>query len=92
MNNSQDKIIKVCDNIKKFLLEKNKRYGNSALEPIRIHSKADNVEQILVRLDDKLSRIKNSDEMRKNDIVDIIGYYVLLLVSKDYIDFEDLID
>ena len=89
---TQARIELTCDNIKKFLLEKNKRYGDSALNPVRIFSKLENDEQIKIRLDDKLSRIKNSDELRKNDIVDITGYLILLLISKDWNNFDDLID
>jgi hypothetical protein len=38
-----------------MLLSKNASYGNSALEPVRIFSKADPVEQLKVRLDDKVA-------------------------------------
>ena len=44
-------IAKICDDIRDLLLEKNRAYGNSALEPIRVFSKASNCEQILVRID-----------------------------------------
>ena len=50
-------IATVCDEIKAMLLEKNLSYGNSALAPLRIFSRADPVEQLNVRIDDKLSRI-----------------------------------
>ena len=40
------------------LLYKNQQYGDSALNPSRIFSKASAVEQLLVRIDDKLNRIK----------------------------------
>lgn len=73
-----------CDKIKKLLLEKNKRYGNSALEPIRVFSKSDNVEQLKVRIDDKLSRIQKSDPADTEDAVtDLIGYLILLKVAQD---------
>ena len=39
---SPDKIVKILDSIKKLLLEKNRRYGDSALNPRRIFSKLDN--------------------------------------------------
>jgi hypothetical protein len=55
---SQIKIAKVCDDIKDLLLQKNAKYGDSALNPVRVMSQASPVEQILVRIDDKLSRIK----------------------------------
>lgn len=82
----------VCDNLKSFLLEKNKRYGNSALEPVRIFSKADTSEQIKVRLDDKINRIKNSTEDRKNDYLDLMGYLVLFMVKKDWNNFDEFLD
>jgi len=81
----------VLDSIQQVLIEKNKRYGNSALEPLKIFSKKDASQAILQRLDDKLSRIKNSEELRKNDIFDLMGYLVLLSISEKW-DFFDLID
>jgi hypothetical protein len=82
----------VCDNLKYFLLEKNRRYGNSALEPARIFSKADSSEQIKVRLDDKINRIKNSNEDRENDYLDLMGYIVLFMVKKGWDDFKKYLD
>jgi len=90
-------IERTIENLKKFLLEKNKRYGNSALEPLSIftsHIKGEDqaLNNMLVRLDDKLKRIQNSEELRKNDIADIMGYLVLLCVNQGWDDFSDLID
>jgi len=87
----------VIKGIETFLLEKNKRYGNSALEPLSIFSSfVDSEDQaldnMLVRLDDKLKRIKNADELSKNDVADIIGYLILLCVNREWSDFSDLID
>lgn len=84
-------IMRVCSSIRDVLLEKNKRYGNSAIAPIRIFSNADPESGILIRLDDKLSRIKNSTELRKNDVFDLLGYLTLLCVQKEW-TFDDLID
>ena len=58
MTKTQDEISAVCNDIKELLLYKNKQYGDSALNPSRIFSKASAVEQLLVRIDDKLNRIK----------------------------------
>ena len=58
MTEIQQQIAAACDDIKELLLYKNKNYGNSALEPCRIFSNASPVEQLLVRIDDKLNRIK----------------------------------
>lgn len=88
---TQDKIVKVCDSVKNTLLEKNKRYGDSALKPMKVFSKLEAEDGICQRLDDKLSRIKNSEELRKNDVFDLIGYLTLLSVQKGW-TFEDLID
>jgi hypothetical protein len=92
LTESQLDIIRTMDSMKEFLLEKNRRYGDSALHPKRMFSKATTDEQILVRLDDKISRIQNSDELRKNDIADMIGYLALLCVAKQWVDFKDLLD
>ena len=80
----------IMENLASFLTEKNKRYGNSALEPLEIFSKgSDGIPQ---RIDDKLARIKNSDELRKNDITDLTGYLILLMMQKDWTNFNELID
>lgn len=77
-------IAAVCDDIKNLLLEKNAKYGNSALDPVRIFSKESPVDQLLVRIDDKLSRIKRGAGLLASDedvINDLIGYLVLLKVA-----------
>mgnify|MGYP001011995436 CR=1 FL=1 len=90
---NQAKIAAACDSIKKFLLTKNKNYGDSALEPTRVCSKANSTEQILIRMDDKINRIANSTEPRMNDYVDLIGYGMLLIVNKGWTDeINKLID
>jgi len=69
--------------IRDLLISKNEKYGNSALEPLRVFSKASNVEQILVRIDDKLSRIKSASSLEDEDVVlDLIGYLLLLRIAK----------
>ena len=65
-------------------MKKNEQYGDSALEPIRIFSKADKHEQLKVRIDDKLNRLVqgNADIESDEDVVkDLIGYLILLLIS-----------
>ena len=80
---SQIKIARVCDDIKDLLLEKNAKYGDSALKPLRIMSQASPVEQILVRIDDKLNRIKQGNILEDDEDVvsDLIGYFVLLKIA-----------
>lgn len=81
----QQMIANECDKLKAMLLEKNNRYGNSAISPIRVFSQADNVSQILVRMDDKLSRIKNmtaNNGDNEDAMMDLAGYIILYKVAK----------
>lgn len=73
-----------CDALKALLLEKNRKYGNSALEPRRIFSKASAIEQICVRIDDKLSRIANGNGFLGDEDTtqDLLGYLILLRVAR----------
>lgn len=92
---SQNKIINVLDAMKDLLLYKNRKYGDSALHPNNVFYKGDSTNSILIRLDDKLGRIKNNDgEIRVNDVCDLIGYLTLLLVSMgvDVSEIEKLKD
>lgn len=68
--------------IKDLLISKNKKYGNSALEPLGVFSKLSAKEGLLVRIDDKLKRIKNGSLDRDDEdvIKDLIGYLVLLKI------------
>lgn len=79
---SQIDICAVCDEIKELLLEKNRKYGDSALNPVRVFSSASPLEQIKVRLDDKLSRIRNAQDDEDEDVLtDLVGYIILYKVA-----------
>jgi hypothetical protein len=81
---SQKIITDMCDEIKSILLEKNRKYGNSALDPVRVFSTSDPIEQLRVRIDDKLSRIVNNQNDEDEDVIlDLIGYLVLLKIAMD---------
>lgn len=85
MTHTQTLIAEICDEIKELLLDKNRKYGDSAVNPIRILSKSSNTEQILVRIDDKLNRIKNAQSDEDEDVItDLIGYLVLYKVAKKF--------
>lgn len=74
-------IERICDDIKDMLVAKNKAYGDSAIDPVRIFSKSDSLEQIRVRIDDKLNRIVRGREYGNEDVItDLIGYLVLYKV------------
>jgi len=69
--------------LEKFLIEKNTSYGNSALEPIRIFSKTNAIEQLNVRIDDKLNRIMQGKEYLGDDTEkDLIGYLILKRLAR----------
>lgn len=78
----QSLIAEICDEIKSMLLSKNKAYGNSALDPVRVFSRCSAREQILVRIDDKLSRIQKGSSLGEDTVKDLIGYLVLLRVAE----------
>jgi len=89
-DNVQKEIRKVCDDIAELLITKNRKYGNSALSPQRIFSKASPIEQINVRIDDKLSRIKNQQEDEDEDVEkDMVGYLILKMVCKKLLKKEE---
>lgn len=84
MTNTVNDINRVCNEIKDLLMEKNLAYGDSALDPVRIFSKAEPSEQIRIRIDDKLSRFaKGREYPGDNDINDLIGYLILLKIAKE---------
>lgn len=80
---TQRTIADVCDALKAILIDKNRKYGNSALEPVRLFSRADPIEQINVRIDDKLSRIRSGQRDDDEDAeLDLIGYLILKRVAR----------
>jgi hypothetical protein len=85
LSQTQKEIVEVCDGIRDLLLQKNLAYGDSALKPMRVFSRADNVEQIKVRIDDKISRLCRGhalpDESLEQTADDLMGYLVLLKIA-----------
>lgn len=81
-----------------MLTVKNERYGNSVFEPVPVFAniialEPDHaVKKILIRISDKLGRIQNSTELRKNDVADIVGYLLLVMIRKEWTHLADLID
>ena len=66
-----------------LLKSKNRAYGNSALDPANIFSKANATESLCARIDDKLMRIQNKGITDKTEdtVDDLIGYLLLLKMS-----------
>lgn len=79
----QEFFVTYTERISDLLIDKNNKYGNSALNPVRVFSSSDTEEQIKVRIDDKLSRIKSSQSNEDEDVIDdLIGYLVLLKAKR----------
>jgi len=82
---TKDKIKIKCREIEELLIDKNNKYGDSALDPLKIFSCCDASTSIKVRLDDKLKRIANAGlvEDTEDTLIDIAGYIILLMIAKD---------
>jgi len=85
LTTTQIHIANQCDNIKELLISKNKDYGNSFAETINVFTNLNPIEQINVRLDDKLKRMLNEGEKNFNEDteLDFIGYLILRRVLRE---------
>ena len=74
-----DKIEAECNRIKHMLLTKNRSYGNSIAEPVKIFAPRLGVmARIQVRIDDKLTRLAHGHEFDGDDTeLDLVGYLIL---------------
>ena len=69
--------------IRDLLIAKNRKYGDAALNPKRVFAKADPIELINIRIDDKLNRIMNQQSDEDEDAeLDLIGYLLLKRIAK----------
>jgi len=89
-----EQVYKVLSEITEMLVAKNEKYGNSALEPLGVFSQLSAKEGLLVRIDDKLKRIKNGslDKDDEDVINDLIGYLVLLKIHANQESSFDELD
>ena len=79
---TQQAIVDECEFVKQHLLAKNRAYGNSFAEPVQIFAKSNPVEQLNVRIDDKIKRLLNKDgaskrRVKEDTVLDLIGYLIL---------------
>lgn len=86
---TQNVFDKTLTSLADLLKYKNAKYGNSVLDPIEIFKDKCKAGD---RIDDKLSRIKTSKELRKNDVSDLIGYLVLTCVENGWDNFDEFKD
>ena len=89
-----EQVYKVLSEITEMLIAKNEKYGNSALEPLGVFSQLSAKEGLLVRIDDKLKRIKNGslDKDDEDVVNDLIGYLVLLKIHANQESAYDELD
>jgi hypothetical protein len=82
-SDTYQEICEVLDSVRDMLAAKNRRYGNSALNPIRVFSRSDPLEGLRVRIDDKISRLVSGQQDEDEDVImDLIGYLVLLKIGQ----------
>lgn len=79
---THQRIVEECKHVARMLIEKNQAYGNSATDPLRVFSRADPIEQLNVRIDDKLSRIYRGNGNTEDSELDLIGYLILKRVYR----------
>lgn len=80
----EQSVNRITGDIANLLILKNKAYGDSALNPVRVFSKASRIEQLNVRIDDKISRIQRGTDYEDEDTIrDLIGYLVLRLIAEE---------
>lgn len=85
MTPEQEKFMKdldeVLSEVRAMLIQKNTAYGDAALSPVRIFSRASPLEQLKVRIDDKLSRLARGDNAGEDVIHDLLGYLVIYRIQ-----------
>lgn len=72
----------VIQDVRELLIRKNLAYGDSALNPVRVFSKVSIYEQLLVRIDDKLSRLVHGEAAGEDVYKDLVGYLILFHIAK----------
>ena len=81
----REQIVAATNSIRELLLEKNHAYGDSALSPLNIFSKANAEYGIRQRIDDKLKRIQHAglNDATEDTLLDLAGYLILLIIARD---------
>lgn len=80
----EQNVRRILGGVADTVVGKNLAYGDSALNPIRVFSKAGRMEQLYTRIDDKLSRVQRGHEYPGDDTLrDIIGYATLILIAQE---------
>jgi Na+/phosphate symporter len=82
---AEKEIKEICALVESTLLEKNKKYGNSALQPLNCFARTTSaLDQLYVQIDHKLARIARGDVNREDEdvLLDLVGYLVLVMIAR----------
>jgi len=96
VNNAEEAITKRCLYINLMLLDKNRRYGNSSLEPFGLFPSVHRASKIESRIEDKLKRMQNIFEEKGTEayetrdyieaVKDLTGYLMLYGIALENSD------
>jgi|GEM_PF-872922 len=76
------RVAEVFADAREMVIAKNAAYGDSALNPVRVFATASPMEQLLVRLDDKVSRLERGQAAGEDVAKDMLGYLLLVLIAQ----------
>lgn len=85
---TQQLIRNKCNELAEMLVKKNESYGDSAFQPVNVFASGTKLspsELLLVRMDDKLARIRNGNAttLGEDSFWDLAGYLILYLIQQD---------
>ena len=90
MSTTANDICCVIEQVKLYLLEKNRQKENSPAKSIGIFSKTDNSEQLLIRIDDTLNQIAQRQALDNQGLIlDLIGYLIMLVVLRTQVKQQE---
>lgn len=83
LTQTQNEIADECGKLCSFLIGKNRKYGDSALNPVHIFSKEPAHMQLRQQIDHKLARIQRGDASTEDEdtLLDLMGYLVLYRIA-----------
>lgn len=83
---------RAIDAFRDFLLDKNEAYGNSIYEPVRVFTSASIDSLILVRLNDKATRLLKGESGGEDSFDDLLGYLILRKALPLYLESKKTIE
>jgi len=80
---TQEAINRIMKSTRDLLIQKNRQYGDSALNPIGVFGTTDAVVNLGARMDDKLMRLRGQGigAQSVDTLYDLQGYIALLIIA-----------